>query len=244
MKKLNVLLVDDEKFNNELLKHLLNSYFSFVGEITEVQTIEDAITVVEKETIDLVFLDVELENGTGFDFISKINNRTFEVIFITGHKDFAIKAFKHNAIDYILKPIDIEELIKATNKAHKKITSSVSQTGINTSPQIKDSLPIAFYDKIQLVSISDIVYLKSDGRYTEIYLTNEKKLVASKNIGEFEKLLDPELFFRIHNSFIIHVKHLGSISKIDGYYCVLKDGKTSLPISKRRQVLFNKFLRL
>lgn len=254
MKKFTAFIVDDELDNVEVLKHFVKQYCPSLNIIGEALTRSDAISFLKQNSPDILFLDIVLDIGTSFDILEEIQIEKTQVIFVTAYDEFAIKAFKYNAVDYVLKPIVITELISAVDRAKdrleeseyfnkeqiKNLMDTLSSDDSKVNPKI---LAIPTIDNIEMVNVDDIYYCKSDGKYTEFYLAGKKKLVSSRNIGEYENLLDETLFFRIHKSYLVNLQALEKIDKAAGNYCILKDG-TSLPIAKRRQDRLVRFLKL
>ncbi len=249
--KISAIIVDDEVNNIDLLKHFLEKYCPVVHIVGSASSKEEAVRYINSLQPDVVFLDVVLNNSTGFDVLEEVTHSNLKVIFVTSYDQYAVRAFKYNSVDYILKPIDIEELVIAVNRVYKEIENSTytsqeqilrAQKGLDATYQF-DFLAIPSMDKIEFVDFDDIIYLKSDGRYTVFYLIESKKITASKNLGEFESTLDTNLFFRIHNSYIVNLKHVVKINKAVGAYCEMSN-REALPIAKRRQDALSKFLGL
>ncbi|WP_136468554.1 LytR/AlgR family response regulator transcription factor [Flagellimonas onchidii] len=242
MKKITTCIVDDELDSIELLQNHLNQY---CGDIVDVVgtafTQKKGIAIIEKLRPDLLFLDIMLDQETGFELLTKINLENLKIIFVTAHNNFAIKAFKFNAIDYLLKPIQIDELINAVNKAKKDIErenyTSFPQFEIlakNTElqPQV-DFIAISTFDKISFMKLSNIIFIESDGAYTLFHLADGKKITSSKNLGEYYSILKDKSFFRIHHSYVINLRCMINVLKLSGYYCEMVN-KQKLPVAKRR----------
>ena len=182
---------------------------------------------------------------------SNFEYHSFKIIFVTSYDEYAVKAFKFNAIDYLLKPLKIEELVEAVNKCYEDIlknafTPKEQISQLDLSLQNKDALDfiaVSSVDKIDFLQLQDILYLKSDGRYTNFYLDDGTRVTSSKNLGEYEKILDLSHFFRVHNSYIVNINHIKEIYKTDGGYCLMSS-QDSIPIAKRRHDLFLKYLKL
>ncbi len=183
-----------------------------------------------------------LDRDTSFDLLQELGNPDFQIIFTTAYDEYAIRAFKYNTIDYLLKPIIIEELVAAVNKVAEKINENktldmgsiknISQSFNTKHPA--NFIMISGMDRIDFIHPDEVVYLKSTGRYTEFYLKDKKrKITSSKPIGEYENILDQDVFYRIHNSFLINLAQLININKRAGNYCEMSNGD-SLPLSRRR----------
>ncbi len=252
MSKFTAVLVDDEPNNIELLTHFLKKYCPRVDVIGQADTKEDAIAIIPQLQPQLLFLDIVLDEGTGFDVLEAINAENIQVIFVTAFDEFAIKAFKYNAVDFVLKPIEIEDLIVAVSSASERLEKSqfIDQKrlsslveAISSEKLHQDFIAIPTIEKIEFIKTNTIVYCKSDGKYTEFNLTNGKMIVSSKNLGEYEQLLDDNVFFRIHNSYIVNLNFVQNINKAAGNYVELGNN-VSLPIAKRRQESLHRFLNL
>ncbi|MDB9821813.1 LytTR family DNA-binding domain-containing protein [Flavobacteriaceae bacterium] len=205
-------------------------------------TYDQALSVLKAEEPDLVFLDIVLDRDTSFDLLQELGKPDFQIIFTTAYDEYAIRAFKYNTIDYLLKPIIIEELVAAVNKVAEKINENktldmgsiknISQSFNTKHPA--NFIMISGMDRIDFIHPDEVVYLKSTGRYTEFYLKDKKrKITSSKPIGEYENILDQDVFYRIHNSFLINLAQLININKRAGNYCEMSNGD-SLPLSRRR----------
>jgi two-component system LytT family response regulator len=199
-----------------------------------------------------VFLDILLDHDNSFHMLERIDKTSFHIIFTTAYDEYAIKAFRYNATDYLLKPIVIEDLIEAINRVEEQIQKKefVNREQIKQlSDTILKKKPINFLtvsgmDRVDFIQPDDIVYLKSAGRYTEFYLRDKKrKIISSRPIGQYETLLSEDQFYRIHNSFLINLNALININKRAGNYCELSNG-VSLPISRRRFEGLIKLMRL
>jgi two-component system LytT family response regulator len=245
MRNIDVLIVDDEIDNSNLLKHFLEQYCPSIGQIDTINSKSEAVQMINNNSYDLLFLDIILDEKTAFDLLEEVNSYPL-IIFVTAFDQYAIDSFKYNAIDYILKPIEIQSLIEAVERVMVKIEKKESvsreelihlEKSFEHQNQI-DFITVSNIDKVNLIKKTDILYCKSSGRYTEFHLTNKNTLVASKSLGEYENQLYYKEFFRIHNSYMINLNHLVNISKKKGNYCQLNDG-TELPISRRR---FDKLL--
>ena len=231
MKKYNAIIVDDEKKNIEILEHFIIKFCPLINVVKTLTSIDESIKAINTIQPDILYLDIQLKKGTSFDILNQINKQDIKIIFITAFKDFAIKAIKNNAIDYILKPLSIEDVVLATNKAIAAIEEKK-----NKQESSKDYLTVHSLENIEIVRKKDLIYCESDGRYTILYL-KDRKITASKNLKLFEVNLKTD-FIRVHNSFLINIMHIKVIHKKNGIYCEMSNGK-KIPISKRKQYLIN-----
>jgi two-component system LytT family response regulator len=238
------VIIDDELKSRESLKILLTDFCENVEVAATCQNIAEGIEAIQQFKPDAVFLDIQMQRETGFDLLSKVKPVDFEVIFTTAHSEYAIKAFKFSAIDYLLKPIDIEELKKALFKVERKMNGNISdrleQLIHNLKPSSSNQnfkLALPTSDGLIFVRIDDIIYCEASSNYTIIYTNDGKKHVISRTLKEYEDLLAEHNFFRIHNS---HLINLGSIKKYvrgDGGY-VIMNNDVSLDVSKRKKEAF------
>ncbi|HTJ49608.1 MAG TPA: LytTR family DNA-binding domain-containing protein [Cyclobacteriaceae bacterium] len=237
------VIVDDELKSRESLKILLQDFCDNVEVCALCQNVAEAIEAIAEYKPDVVFLDIQMQRETGFDLLAKIKNIDFEVIFTTAYSEYAIKAFKFSAIDYLLKPIDIEELKKAVDKVEKKLNINISGRLEQLLQNLRPSAPQHFKlalptsDGLIFVKVDTIVYCEANSNYTTIFTDDGKKHVVSRTLKEYEDMLEDHNFFRIHNS---HIINLGSIKKYvrgDGGY-VIMNNDVSLDVSKRRKEAF------
>ena len=252
MKKYEAVIIDDEIQNLELLKHFLEKYCSSLVKVVGISTEkQNAINLINNLKPAILFLDIRLNNCDSFDILDEIEKYNYKVIFVTGFDKYAVKAFKYNAIDYILKPIKIEEIILAVNKVCEEIKRnqytneeqvSLLSQNIHNEMNRGKYVAISTFDRIEFVKTKDIVYCHSEGRYTIFYLYDGSNLIASRNLGEYESILNSN-FFRIHNRYIINLDYVVGIHKSGGNYCEMILGN-SLPIAKRRKEKLYCFLQL
>lgn len=248
MQQYTCIIIDDEKSNLNLIKHFITNFLPNLKIIGEASNVEEGIDTINSLKPEILFLDIQLNEKNAFDILNKIDLAEFEIIFVTAFQDYAVKAFKYNAVDYVLKPIIIDDLITAANKCiqrieEKKIFKNKDHEFDKKKTTCSSKfLSIPSINKVDLIKTDDIVFCKSDGRYTSFYLKNKEEIIACKNLGQFEDILDETLFFRIHHSYIINLNHLISITKKTGYYCEMINN-INLPIAKRRQESLRTFLK-
>ena len=239
---LKALIVDDEPKARENLHILLTDFVEGVEVAALCENIAEATQAVREHAPDVVFLDIQLQRETGFDLLTKLQEIDFEVIFTTAYTEYAIKAFKFSAIDYLLKPIDIEELKKAVARVEKRVSNNmtgrltqlVQNLKLGSNENYKIALPTL--DGLVFVKISDILYCEASSNYTQIFTTEEKYLV-SKTLKEYDDLLSDHNFFRIHNSYLININSIKKYVKGEGGYVVLNND-ISLDVSKRKKEAF------
>jgi two-component system LytT family response regulator len=248
MQKYTAIIVDDEKTGMDLLSHFIKKYCPNIEIIATATNIYDAKLSITTQKPQIVFLDIQLNDTTAFELLDEIEFSELEIIFVTAHESYALKAFVYNALDYLLKPILIDDLLRAVNRAVIRIEDKavfekqLLQVHKKNNEKEVNFVTINSLDKVDVVKKDDIVFLKSDGRYTTFFLKNKVEIVACRNIGEYEQILDNAVFFRIHHSYIINTSHLTSLSKKNGLYCNMINNIV-LPVAKRRQEVLNQFLR-
>ncbi|RKS01983.1 LytTR family DNA-binding domain-containing protein [Flavobacterium sp. 102] len=212
--------------------------------IGQANSVESGVSLIKQIVPDIVFLDVEMPDGTGFDLLQKLKPINFKVIFITGYEDFAIRAFRFSAIDYLLKPLDPNDLIEAVNKAEESLSKDVLELKLNTlfsnleRPKNLQKLVLKTAEKIYSVNIQDIVNCESDKNYTTFYFINAPKLVVSTTLKEYETLLKPFHFFRAHQSHLINMLYFDHFIKTDGGNTIVMKNKNKIPLAIRKKEEF------
>ncbi|WP_245812817.1 LytR/AlgR family response regulator transcription factor [Flagellimonas flava] len=207
--------------------------------------VDEAVKVLSVMSPDVVFLDIELQTGQGFDVLDKIKDPTFEVIFTTAFEKYAIKAIKFSSLDYLLKPIDLDELKQAVEKARNRMDTNVYRQQIDTLMQNlsketykQEKICLATTGGMEFIAIEDIVFCKADGSYTCVVLKNKSKLLVSKHLKEYEALLGDHDFMRVHNSYVINLKEVKKYIKADGGYIMMSnDMHVSLSPRKKEELI-------
>lgn len=238
---LKTVLVDDEINALEALEWKLNRYIEDI-QIIKCNSPVEAIAVIEKEKPDLVFLDIEMPEMDGFTMLQKLSNTNFDLIFTTAHDEFALKAIKVSAIDYLLKPVDKDELITAVDKVRasrkgNQLEDKLQSLFTNLKDK-NDKISIAADGKIYLLERDDVIMLKSDKSYTTIFLKDDKKIVVSKTLKEVEKKFDYSEFYRVHNSYLININHVKEYLKSMGGELIMSNGMSaSISRNKKNELL-------
>ncbi|MBT2562589.1 LytR/AlgR family response regulator transcription factor [Pedobacter sp. ISL-64] len=232
------ILIDDEISNLENLRTLLQKHCSQVTIIAAAQNINDAVDAIEKYSPDLVFLDIQMGEQTGFDVLKLLPTRNFEVIFVTAYDQYGIQAVKFAALDYLLKPIDIEELINAVNKAEHKMAAQIQNIQLDfllqqlKKPETNVSkIALQMQSEIRYVALSEIIRCEADNTYTRFFLSSNEKILVSKSLKEYADLLRPSGFLRTHQSHLVNPKYVKSWLKEDGGILLLSSGE-KIPVSK------------
>lgn len=238
------IIVDDEMAGRESLSILLGEYLPDLKILGKAESVKTAIEQIKTLKPDIVFLDVEMPEKDGFSLIEETKPADFEVIFTTAHPEYALKAIKASAIDYLLKPIDHSELEDAVKKVenkkglgNKKLETFMSQMGTKHQPQIA----ISTLEGLIFIKLANIIYCRGDGAYTFFILKTGEKIIASKNLKEFENMICGKEFFRSHKSYIVNLAEIKKFVKNDGCYSLMSNGD-KIDVSKRRKDSFVKAL--
>jgi two-component system LytT family response regulator len=237
------LIVDDKKLGRAHLAKLLKENCPGVSFFAEAGSVDEALKLINEHKIDLLFLDIEMPVKSGFDLLNELKQIDFEIIFCTAHNQYAIKAFKFNALDYLLKPINETELISAVQRAEENIKlkrkastqlESLMQT-INKPDKRPDKIAVSVLDGIKFIKIEDIIRCESYRNYISIYQVGNENLVVAKSIKEYEELLSEYGFYRIHNTQLINISHIKSYKKADGSGILIMDDGSKIEVSRRRK---------
>ncbi|MCB9293180.1 MAG: response regulator transcription factor [Lewinellaceae bacterium] len=237
-----IIIIDDEAPAREHLRNLLTEYCPEVEIIGEANGVTESFKLIRQLQPDAILLDVQMDDGTGFDLMDKFRTPAFNVIFQTAFDEFAIKAFKYNAVDYLLKPIDIEELIQAIDKieAGKSNPAFTEQLSglLETAKEKKfERIVLNSSEGMHFIELEDIVRLNSDVNYTTFYLASGERITVTKTIKTFEELLPNDSFFRPHQSHIVNLNYVTKILREDGGYALMKDG-SKVSISRNKKEAF------
>ena len=237
---LNALIVEDEANSREILRNYVSKYCPNVIVQGEAASIQEAIELIRKNALDLVFLDVEMPYGNAFDLLDQLPNRTFETVFVTAYNQYAMDAVNTHAAYYLMKPINIDELIKAVDYVSEIKTKEEALEGKVLQPnlhRVEGKITLPQQDGFQVLNVADILYCKADDNYTEIYLEN-KKILVSKTLKYFEEALSQFSFARIHKSYLVNVNEVIKYKKGKGGSVVVSNGKELLvSASKKKDLL-------
>lgn len=234
-----VLIIDDEAHSRENLKSLISTYCPSLIVVGEADGVDAGFELIQSLKPQAIFLDISMQDGTGFDLLDRFERPEFQVVFQTAFDEFAIKAFRYNAIDYLLKPVSIEDLILAANKLTSESgPSDISQQLSNlielTKNKSFEKLVLNSSEGMHFVEIAEIIRLESDVNYTTFFLSTGERITVTKTIKTFEELLPETLFFRPHQSHIVNLQCVTKILREDGGYALLKDG-SKVPISRMKK---------
>lgn len=235
------IIIDDEQNARENLKLILEDFCPEVKIVAEAGSAAEARKLIAEHQPNLLFLDINMPNEDGFELLESIENKNFSVIFITAHNQFALKALKAGAIDYIEKPIDIEDLQTAVKKVEvNDATSNVDFNMIKTllneykNENKSDTIAVPTLSGYEILKVEDIVHLEADESYTRIFLADGSKCVSSMTIARYEKVLDTNIFYRVHKSHIINKRHhLKEFNRQEGNMAIMDTGE-AIPVARRK----------
>ncbi|OJJ14369.1 hypothetical protein BKI52_43610 [marine bacterium AO1-C] len=240
------LIIDDNEHAQESLEELLQAYCPQLTLTGKAANIQEGKALIEQASPELVFLDVEMPTGTGFDLLHQLSTIDFKVIFTTAHEKYALKAIKFSALDYLLKPIDAQELVEAVEKAQQGTSENALEFKMETLFQNlangQTDQKILLRDKygFQVTPVKDIIRLEADRNYTYFYIKDQKPILVSKSLKDYEKLLPAEQFFRCHKSHLVNLNYLLRYDRKDDDLLIFQDG-SKVPISRRKlEILLEK----
>lgn len=235
------ILIDDEQSARKSLRADIELYCPEITILTEADGVQNGIAAIREHKPDLVFLDVEMGDGTGFDLLGQMAPVSFHVIFTTAHDTHAVKAFKYSAVDYLLKPVDPDELVAAVKKLGQSVDNKHLQDSLkalleNTkqAPKELQKIVINSNDGHYVLSLNEIIRFEAERNYTRVILEKEKPLLVAKTLKYFEDLMQGQRFERIHQSHLINVQHIRKYIPRDGGYVVLSNGD-NVPVAQRKK---------
>ncbi len=235
------IIVEDEKHSREALKGLLERYCKNVMVVAEAESYREGLSVIREHEPDVVFLDIQMPDGSGFRLLEEFDDIRFEVIFTTAFDQFAIKAIKYSALDYLLKPIDPEELVASIKKVEQMMSSrKMSQNikvlldNIRARDEDPHKIVLSTSEKIHIIETDKILRCESDNYYTRFFLLDGKTILVSKTLKENEELLSDHNFIRPHKSHLVNVKYIKGFIRNDGGYIEMTDG-SRIPVSRRKR---------
>ncbi|MEM7039248.1 MAG: LytTR family DNA-binding domain-containing protein [Bacteroidota bacterium] len=238
MPALRTIIVENEPLTRQTIRMMLERRHAEQVEIVgEAESVETAIHEIRNLNPQLVFMDIQLEPGTGFDILKAFPKPDFGVIFLTAYNHFAVRAFRHAAVDYLMKPVDPDQLEEAIDRAEKRLTTGQMSTGLQSMMQHfiqEEKISIRTAEKIHFVRVRDIIRLKADRDYTTIVIDGATAILTSYPIGKWEKEFQAFDFLRCYTSHIINPHHIVELKRRDGGYLAMADG-TEVPISRRRK---------
>lgn len=241
--QLNAIVVEDEARSREILKNYLAKYCPNIELKGEAANVEEALVLIRNNDLDVVFLDVEMPYGNAFDLLDKVGDRSFESIFVTAYDHYAIEALNNQATYYLLKPISIDELIKAVNlvtEIKEKENELESTVLVPKTTTANGKITIPTQDGFEVINTNEILFCKADDNYTELYFETTKKVV-SKTLKYFEDTLSNSCFVRVHKSFLVNANEIIKYKKGKGGSIVLSNGKEIMVSSSKKANLLSYF---
>jgi two-component system LytT family response regulator len=241
---IHAVIVEDEKKSRELLEKLVQKNCPEVSIAGLADSVASGVELIRKFKPGLVFLDIEMPDGSGFDLLKALSDHSFEVIFTTASDKYAINAIKYSALDYLLKPIDSEELRAAVQKiaARKQDLPSMDNLkfllqNFRKSDEQYTRITLPTGNAYEIVNVKDIIRCEAEGNYTNFFLVDKRKMLVTLGLKHYEDLLPPTEFFRIHNHHLVNVNHVSRVLKEDGGYAIMSDG-SKIEISRRKKESF------
>lgn len=235
------IIIEDEKMSRETLRRMLEKYCPQVEVVATAEGYRQGMEMIRNHKPDVVFLDIQMPDGSGFRLLEEIGDVDFEVIFTTAFDQFAIKAIKFSALDYLLKPIIPQELVNAIGKVEQKRLAfrktrniEIFLENMKSKEENTQKIVLSTSDKIHVIQVDDIIRCESDNYYTQFYFTDGKRLMVSKTLEENEELLSQHNFIRPHKSHLINVKYIKSFLRQEGGYIIMTDG-SRIPVSRRKR---------
>lgn len=244
------IIIDDEAHVRESLADMLRSHCPNAKVVAMAIGVESGLKAIKTHRPDLLLLDIKMSDGTGFDLLEKLENIDFRIIFITAFDQYAIKAFKFSALDYLLKPVESGDLKAAVDKADKLSQKEINTqlntlvNNLQTDEQAKKKIILKTFDNIHMVKVKDIVYLESDGRYTTVWLATGGSVIVSETLKHYHEMLGDMGFYRLHKSYLINLEYIQRFEKAEGGYVILEGGAKVPVASRKREDLLELFDRI
>src|SRR6266498_5094866 len=238
------VVIEDEEYSRRVLLEMLREHCPQINVVAEADSVKTGLVAIAEKKPQLVFLDIELQSETSFEILEKLPDINFELIFTTAFYHYALKAIKFCAIDYLLKPIDLNELEIAIAKAEKRLNREhlnknleVLLDNIKSGSQNSHKIALPTLEGLLFVRVSDIIYCESEGPYTRFFLKQPNKIITSKHLKEYEDLLSEYSFFRIHKSYLINLQEIQKYIRGDGGHLIMSNG-AAINVSKQRKENF------
>ena len=225
MQEIKAFIIDDEFQSRSVLQNMLHQYFPEISVVGQASTVEKGVQGIKEYNPNIVFLDIQMNGETGFDLLNLLPEINFGLIFTTAFDKYAIKAFRFNAIDYLLKPIVVDELIEAVNKVKQRTASAQTASkglleqlyhDMQNPHKIHDKIAIPTTEGYMVIPVNEIVYCHANSNYTEFYLTNKKRILSSYTLKQYDEILTKQSFFRAHRSYLINLEHIKMYRKGEG----------------------------
>lgn len=236
---ISIVIIDDETKARITLKELLASLCPGTQVIGEADGVASGLQLLSRVRPDAVFLDIQMNDGSGFDLLDRLRKMDFHVVFATAFEEFAIKAFRYHALDYLVKPIDPDDLLAVCQKIREENKNKLSAQRINhllESMQSRkiENIALSTAEGIIYLKLQEIVRLESEGNYTYFYTTAGEKMIVARTLKEFDQILPEDLFYRTHQSHVVNLREVRRVLKEDGGYALMSDG-AKVPVSRRKK---------
>jgi len=234
------IIIDDEQHCVKALLSDLQQHCPSIEVVEACSSAKEGIMAIRKLNPDLVFLDVEMPWMNGFEMLEVLGEINFSIIFTTAHDEFAAKAFRISAVDYLLKPIDANDLKAAVQKVEKKMEEGSNLQHITNllrnmrQPSAEQKIALPQREGYEFIDVASIIYCQAEGAYTKVFINEKKPMLISRTLGDVEELLPPEIFQRIHHSTLVNLTYISQFLRTDGGYVVLKNGE-KLSVSKAKK---------
>ena len=244
---LNCVIIDDEGKARRILEAILKEHCPELQVVATAEDVPSGVKIIQKHNPDIIFLDIEMPGYTGFQLLEFFENPGFEVIFTTAYSEYALQAFQVSAVDYLLKPIQINQLKIAVEKAirmhgNSQVIERLAALKENIEEKTLQKIALPVSDGLRFVPLKDILYLKADGSYTNIFLTDGNRILISKKIKEFENILSPRNnFYLTHRSYIVNLARIKNYIRQDGGYIVMENGE-EVDLSRERKEEFQQLI--
>ncbi len=246
-KIIDAVIIDDEQPARAVLKTLLSEHFNHIRVIGEANSVEQGVQILKKCNPTVVFLDINLSDGSGFNLLEKLDKIPFQIIFVTAYNSYAINAFKVNALDYILKPIGLTELERAVERldlypatVNEKNLTEIADNWRHQKNDQSSKLAIREFDGVRYLQIGDIIRCRSHNNYTEFHLVSGERIMTSKTLKEYAKILESYSFFRIYQSHLVNLLMIKKILNYEGLFVEMDNGDVLELSRNKKKVLFEK----
>lgn len=244
---LKAIIIDDEERGRISLREKIKTYCPLLQIVGEAANAKEGMAQIEQQQPDVVFLDIQMPRLSGFEMLNKIPQHDFHIVFTTAYDQYAIKAIKYAAFDYLLKPIDVEELKDVVSKLSSRVAQQQTEQmeilnqNLGVTGKLPGKIALSTTEGLLFYNLADIVYLKASSSYTIMYLLNRTNVLVTKTLKEFEELLPKDIFFRSHHSYLINLNHIRKYIRGDGGQIVLVNGD-SVDLSRRKKEEFLRIL--
>jgi two-component system, LytTR family, response regulator len=238
---LKAILIDDEKNSRESLRKKIATHCPDISVLAECANGQEGLSAIQQYKPDIIFLDIEMPHMNGFTMLQQLSERNFEIIFTTAFNQYAINAIRYSALDYLVKPVEVTELVQAVDRArqqqHRNDTSQqleILAGYLSQQQKGPEKIAVSVSTGLEIIKVPDIIYLEATGNYTHIHMRDEKPLLASRTLKDFEDILPPSHFCRIHNAILVNVSYVKKYNRGDNGQVILSNG-ILLDVARRRK---------